>query len=280
MPPYAGEKSVSIRGYTFGAFMAYETAIGVETRAQLKTKSKMWRVARTNSAFYNSSRVAILPAKPWDIPVNETYFLLMLLAVAPILIIVQVYLLVLKMSEPEKMLQPIPGGLNALRQQVLLDHRDWFSARGLEYLTSFQFGKIQVAVFKQQTASRYFCFNFMQSWSYDLITSFDETNGLTTSSSNGIGMFPMPSGDFKQGFPNATADEIWQRHLEAEEYLARKFGLAPRPLTMTYEQHVIDGIRKQMAYVRSIPLWPIRSLYWFAVTRSRMANRSIQQQFP
>lgn len=32
--------------------------------------------------------------------------------------------------------------------------------------------------------------------------------------------------------------------------------------------------------VRSIPLYPFLALYWYFVSRSRAAGRSIQQQFP
>jgi hypothetical protein len=49
---------------------------------------------------------------------------------------------------------------------------------------------------------------------------------------------------------------------------------------MPYEQLLLYNIRLNMQYVRSIPFYPFRALYWYAVMRGRMANRSIQQQYP
>lgn len=201
------------------------------------------------------------------------------LAFAPVLVIGQIYLQVRKMSEPEKMMWR-PEGLSADKQELLLQHKDWLAANNFQYLTIFQFGSIQVAVFQQVNTQRFFSFNFHQQLSHDLVTLFDDVNGLTTATNNNVGMFPVPPGSYKQGFPDASVEEAWRRHLEAEAYLIRKFGIVQRPLTLTYEQGVLEGIRQHMNYVRSIPLWPVRSLYWYAVMRKRMANRSVQQQYP
>jgi hypothetical protein len=198
----------------------------------------------------------------------------------PLMIVVQVYLLVLKMSKPEQMLRPIPGGLSADRQEILLAYRDWLAAVNLEYLTSFQFGSIQVAVFQQPGTQRFFSFYFHKTLSYSIESRFDDRSFFETGTSGGMGMFPARPGAYRQSFPRARADEAWQRHLEAEDYLMKKFGLAWQPLSGPYEAVLINSLRLTMNYVRSIPLWPFRSLYWYAVSRSRLANKSVQQLYP
>jgi hypothetical protein len=93
-------------------------------------------------------------------------------------------------------------------------------------------------------------------------------------------MFPQRPNQYQQSFPNVSPDEAWRRHLEAEVYLVNKFGLKWKALTMPYEQVLLNAIRLRMQFIRSIPFYPFRALYWYAVMRSRMANRSIQQQYP
>jgi hypothetical protein len=206
--------------------------------------------------------------------------LIIAVAAVPAVVSVQVYALVQKMSEPEKMLQPLNEGLSADKQQIVLAHRDWLAARQLQYLTAFQFGSIQVAVFQQENAPRFFSIYFHQHVTYDLETRFDELTMLDTATSGSTGMFPARPGSYKQSFPGADAESVWQRHLEAEDYLVKKFNITWQPLTKPYVEILVNGLRLQMQHVRSIPLYPLRALYWYAVTRHRMANRSIQQQYP
>ena len=98
--------------------------------------------------------------------------------------------------------------------------------------------------------------------------------------SGATGMFPARPNHYRQSFPNATLDDLCLRHLEGEEYLIKKFGLRWKPLTLPYEEMLLKGMRSQMEHVRSIPLYPARALYWYAITRKKVANRSVQQQFP
>ena len=93
-------------------------------------------------------------------------------------------------------------------------------------------------------------------------------------------MFPARPNAFRQSFPGATVDEVTQRHLEAEEHLIKKFNLRWKPLTLSYEEILIKAIRLHMQHVRSIPLYAVRALYWYAVSRRKIANRSVPQQFP
>jgi hypothetical protein len=207
-------------------------------------------------------------------------YTLFFIIAAPLFMAGATYLQVRAMSTPEKMMRPIAGGLSSEKQQIVLDHKEWLTSKNLHYITSFQFGSTQVAAFQQTATSRFFCFYFGPSFSYDIMSIFDDTNGLTTASNTGIGMFPFEPGTYKQGFPQLGPDLLWQRHMEAEAHLINKFGFRWQPLTKTFEQMTLDAIRRQMLHVRSIPLYPFRAIYWFTVKRKQMANRTIQQQYP
>ncbi len=208
------------------------------------------------------------------------YTPLLFLAAIPLVVAVQVYFLVLKMSEPEKMMRPLAEGLTPNEQQVLADHREWLAYCKFEYLTSFQFSSIRVAVFQQQGAQRFLSFYFHQKLSYCFETYFDDLTCLDTGTSGSTGMFPARPGNYKQSFPNVRADEAWQRHLEAEDYLRTKFGFQFRPLSQPYEQTLLHVMRLHMRHVRSLFLWPFRALYWYAFKRGKMANKPIQELYP
>jgi hypothetical protein len=223
---------------------------------------------------------ALLAIDTNGLPLQSIFELLLFLAAVPLLVVVQVYLLVLKMSEPEKMMRPLTGGLTAYEQQVLANHREWLASCNLQYLTSFQFGSIRVAVFQQQGAQRFFSFYFHKQLSYSIETYFDDLTSFDTGTSGNIGMFPVRPGNYKQSFPGIRADEAWQRHLEGEDYLRAKFGFQFRPLSQPYQQTLVNVMRLHMRHVRSLFLWPFRALYWYAFKRGKMANRSIQMQYP
>ena len=93
-------------------------------------------------------------------------------------------------------------------------------------------------------------------------------------------MLPQRPRQYQQSFPNVAVDEAWRRHLDAEVYVMQRFGVRLQPLRMSYEQMLLKALRMRMEFVRSIPLYPFRALFWYFIKRGRMANRSIQQQFP
>jgi hypothetical protein len=201
------------------------------------------------------------------------------LALVPVLLWGQIYLLGRKMSEPEKMIRPIQGGLTPDQYAALAGVRDWLAAVGLEFRTSFQFGAITVAVFQQANLPRFFSIMFHQRLTFAAESYLEDLTILDTGTSGSMGLFPRP-GAYAQSFPKMSPQEAWQRHIEAEAHLTRKFGYAWVPLKRPYEEILVAAMRLRMQYNRSQFLWPARVLYRFAVTRHRIANRSIPQQFP
>lgn len=209
------------------------------------------------------------------------YTSLLVHILAPLaVIVVIVYALVLKASNPESMLRPLPAGLTPFEQQTISGHREWLAYYNLQFLTCFQYSTIRVAVFQQQGMQRFLSLYFHQKLSYSIETYFDDLTSLDTSTSGSVGMFPARPGNYKQSCPGARVDEAWRRHLEAEDYLMKKFGFQFRPLSQSYEQTLMNVMRLQMQHVRSLRFWPFRAIYWYHVNRSRMANKSIQQQYP
>jgi len=207
-------------------------------------------------------------------------FFWVIIAAAPFIIAGQVYLLVRKLSEPENMFQLLPDGLAPNKHQILSGYQAWLESNNFSPVSYFRFGIIQVAAFQQRKTQRFFFFNFHTKLTFSANTYFSDDTSLETSTSGDIGMFPRRPNKYVQSFPNVTPDEMWQRHLEAETYLLKKVKIEEKTLSMPYQQLLLYNIRLNMQYVRSIPFYPFRALYWYAVMRRRMINRSIQQQYP
>ena len=225
-------------------------------------------------------QVAVILLAMDPVQIMSGHFYLVMIAAVPFIIAGQVYLLVHKMSEPENMFRSLPGGLDPNKQQILSGYRSWLGSNNFYSVATFQFGIIQVAAFQQKDTQRFFFFNFHKRLTFCADTYFSDDISLETSTSGDAGMFPHRPDKYVQSIPNIMPDEVWRRHLEAEAYLLKKFKIVEKSLSMPYEQLLLYNIRLNMQYVRSIPFYPFRALYWYAVMRGRMANRSIQQQYP
>jgi hypothetical protein len=200
-------------------------------------------------------------------------------AAVPAMLIGQIYLLGRKMSEPEKMMGSIPGGLSSQQQEALSHYNEWLASVKLQFRTTFRFGAIRVAVFQQENQPRFFSFLFHQRLTFSAESYLEDLTILDTSNSGSLGLFPRPRA-YAQSFPNISAQETWERHIEGEAYLAKKFGFCWVPIMRPYEELVVAAMRVRMKFNRSQSFWPIRVLYRYFVTRHRIANRTVAQQFP
>jgi hypothetical protein len=198
------------------------------------------------------------------------------IAIIFLILVGQIYLLGRKMSEPQKMLR-ITGGLSPYQQQMLSPYEDWLASVNLEFRYCHQFGNIQSALFQQRNEPRFFSFRFHQRLTFNAESYLEDLTVLDTSTSGSMGLFPRP-GAFAQDFPNASPQEVWQRHLVAEAFLTKKFGFVWAPLKQPYEQILLEAVRLRMKYNRSQTLWPLRVLYRYFTTRYLLRNRSIEQQ--
>src|SRR5437870_4685174 len=120
------------------------------------------------------------------------YPLLILIVVVPVFLIGQIYFLGRKMSEPEKMIRPLPNGLTPFQHQTLVQYKDWLASVGLEYRNAFQFGSITVVVFQQGNKPRFFSFFFHQKLTFNAESYLEDLTVLDTGTSENRGLFPRP----------------------------------------------------------------------------------------
>ena len=114
--------------------------------------------------------------------------------------------------------------------------------------------------------------------SFDFVTMFDNEIMLTTNDKSDSQMLPAAPCHYLQSFSLASLDEQWNRHLQTENYLMDVGGALLVQNDRPFEDCFIDAIKKQIAFVRSLSLWPLRGTYWFFIRRKRLHNLSIQAQ--
>jgi hypothetical protein len=108
-------------------------------------------------------------------------------------------------------------------------------------------------------------------------TEFSAERSLDTTGSD-QDMLPAPPGHYKQGFTKTPVDELYRRHMEAEEYLMRVGQVQYQPDLLGLEEAVSRDAKLQSAYIRSLPLWPFRAVYWYYIGKRKKANKSIEEQ--
>jgi hypothetical protein len=115
--------------------------------------------------------------------------------------------------------------------------------------------------------------------SYDFVTIFDGDVIVTTSDRSGGQMLPLPDGYYCQSFSQLGLDAQWSRHVDAENFLMDVGGATLRSLDKPFEACFLDAVHKQEAFIKTIPLWPLRGIEWFFVRRHRRHDLSLQVQY-
>lgn len=114
--------------------------------------------------------------------------------------------------------------------------------------------------------------------SFDFVTMFENEIMLTTNNKADSQMLPPAPGHYLQSFSTVSLDEQWNQHLQMENYLMDVGGALLVQNDRPFEDCFVDTIRKQVEFVRSLSLWPLRGTYWFFIRRKLRHNLSIQAQ--
>lgn len=186
-------------------------------------------------------------------------------------------------------LEPVPPSEVDRQIQASRGDNDWAEANGYEwigvYRTVARFNPtITVLAWQSPGAATFLCVyqhanRHANLHAYDLVTEFDQGVSLTTGSSPNSVFHPQRPGSFVQAFPGVGLDELFARHLEAEEYLQDRLGVVPMALDQPFAEHVADEVHQSTRFMRAIPLWPLRVYAWHA-TKSARTNRSVAQRYP
>jgi hypothetical protein len=207
--------------------------------------------------------------------------ILLFLWVAPIVIAGMTWHSVRGLAKASGKLQDADPGEHEDAYSQAAEHRDWakehgFTPGGTWVVT----GKLPtfLAVWNHESDPTYFVFYVAGAHSYiDFVTRLSDDEVVTTSSSTDGLFFPMPPGFYMEAFTGTDKDTLLLKHRRSVDFL--KAALTPKaPLTpVVLKDLVIEAISSQVAYIRSLPLWPFRGIYWFLFRRQSLANKSIEE---
>ena len=189
------------------------------------------------------------------------------------------YIQVRGMSNPKLKPYVAKKGRQDRRIELTLEARQWAQQNGFVFKGYYMFQSTAfIAAWQREDRPMFFCFYVVQHKTLsDLITIFDGDIGLTTGSRSDSHFFPRSEKSYMQSFSRCGFDGFWDRHVAAENYLI-DHGADLVEQELDFTACLVEAVGKQMQFVRQIPLWPLRGLWWFAVRKFRWHNLTIQQQ--
>lgn len=194
--------------------------------------------------------------------------------------VIMTFITVRGMSDPQL--------VSHLSQEQVNDFADqWAGENEFGFVGNFSIkvGIVEttMAIWRRADRPSFFCRYTVQAGnntqtSYDFVTIFDGDIMLTTNNKADSQMLPQPPGYYAQSLSLTSLDDQWYQHVEMENYLMDAGGALLVQFDKPFENCLVDVIRKQVAYVQSIPGWPLRGIYWFYVRRKIRYNLTIKDQ--
>lgn len=188
---------------------------------------------------------------------------------------------VLKMGKGIK-LEPASREANRRQYEELAPFDEWAARNGFEFLSAYTMQAIAksfLGVWRHRQDATYFVLTLAGSKKMPSFTSeFSVERSLDTVGAGLEMTLPSIPGSYKQSFAKASLDELYARHLEAMQYLTRVGQMRCEPSGYGIEEAVPREFRRQAAYIRALPAWPLRAIYWYHVARRRKLGKTIEQQ--
>lgn len=211
------------------------------------------------------------------------YFGIMSVVVNPLLI-----LTLRRLSEPEKLMEVVENGpevmsagghYDAVRHWVQ-DHE--FSPEMLIHFRCELGGKATVfAVWRSQSGHDFLCDVKAPALTYtEFVTTLGEDSDLTTSNAKLAMMLPTAPHRYVQAFSRLPLDDLFQRHIQGLEHLRNSIHLAPIQLAKPADRLVAESVRSQANHIRSLPLWQLRSTWWYWMRRNLLHKKTIAERYP
>jgi len=207
--------------------------------------------------------------------------LIILIGVAFVSIPISMYLSVKNMAASPALIQRddlAPETIAALPVDVAA----FLGVNGFKFLAAYSFHACRIGIWEQQGSNvprRLFSFSRTGlSRTTEFITEFSDDYSLTTTMTKAAFVFPRAYGSFMQSFPKASIQQLWDQHQRGEQFITSDLSVAVKPCRFSFADAFPAGLLRQMACIRSVPLWPIRGIYWFALKRFLMQNRPIWTQ--
>ncbi|GAB6112075.1 hypothetical protein [Desulfomicrobium salsuginis] len=112
----------------------------------------------------------------------------------------------------------------------------------------------------------------------ELVTIYDDKTGVTTTNAPDAHTLPTVPGAFVQSFPGLTLPQLLEAHHAGRATLERRTGLEPQDRPEETLDLICAALERQARYVRSIPGWQWKGLWWITVRKRRMIGKDVGWQ--
>lgn len=191
-----------------------------------------------------------------------------------------------KMSKPDS-LYVLADGMESVREnETFAEGFAWADAHGyvpdvlMELEGPTEAATITVGIWKNETAKTFLaCYVSPEKVFFEFVTSLTKDSNLDTSNTKDGAMMPAPPGEYRQVFNNLGLDALAQKHEEGLLHLKQHLSLDSMNRAESTDVLVQQSLIRQLDYVKALPLWQLRGVYWFLGRRNLLNNKSIAQQY-
>lgn len=141
------------------------------------------------------------------------------------------------------------------------------------------FGTPKVVAWQHEDEATWLCAYILPEGQFqiDFVSQLGD-NWLTTGTTKDGHLFPSAEGKYIQTFTVKTADELWDLHNDAVEYLEDNRNVRVTTDNVDFAHTLETALKKQHAHITSIPLWFLRIPWWYFTRRNRLHGRTVEQQ--
>ncbi len=197
-------------------------------------------------------------------------------------IVVMSYLSVTAMNNRNLRLRPASEAHYPDKYRRVGHYHKWAKQKGFRWCGGYTMKAVVtlfIACWEHRVQPAYFCiYVHKKTLVFDIVTQFKNGSCLTTTNTKDGHLLPTRDNDFNQSFKSQDPDTLMDKHIAAEKYLIKKYGLKKVALKHDFEEAVIGGLHRQTDYVRTHFMWPIRAIYWYFVVRHLKHDIPIQNQ--
>jgi hypothetical protein len=159
------------------------------------------------------------------------------------------------------------------------DAHAWAERNGFEFAGNYRIQSIYFSGWEHTRRPTFFyTYKIQLKKFYDLVTIFSNHIELTTGSSKNDQLDPKQEWDYVQSFKKMSFEQRWEKHVEAENYLASEGGAKLPQIMFSFEEYLGQKLHKELENHRRLRFYHIRVPWWCFFRRGRWHKKTIQAQ--
>lgn len=195
----------------------------------------------------------------------------------PALISFAIYQQVQILSEPEKLFLPDEDE----RVKKNLDDKKslWIEEHNWQYIKSYRLQQIHFSAWRLNRQNTFLLISFIADKQViDFVTVFNDHQTHTTTNSIDAFLFPAKPDCCREGIRSHKLEELYQLHQHSASLVQSHLNIRTSHVELEFLPTLCQNMRQQMQYIKSLPLYPLRALYWFFIQRKKLFGETIEQQ--